>query len=390
MKKSQSDFSRINKVTAFVDYKPAELRINKQWLIVYYVKNPLTKELDRKRLSVPVVKSKNERLKLAKKITLNINLKLEAGWNPYYTSEVSNDFKTIDFCFNTFITHIEFEVKNKVMREDSLRSYKSYISMIKLFIEEKKYEVKLLVELNKAFFVNYLEWIYFERKNTASTYNNHLTFIINFVNYCVSKDWLKENFVNSIPRKKKQPKKRQVLSESIKEKVKKIEDFDKHYFTLCMLTYFCFIRRTELTKIKVRDVNLYGGYINVLSENSKNTKTESVTIPNGFLPIISDHLKDADINDYLFGSGDFKPSKNQLNPKKVSDTWAKYRKILAIPSEYQFYSLKDTGITDLLNTGIPAIKVRDQARHYDLRITETYTSRNITSDEIVKNSSFNF
>lgn len=37
MQNSQISSSR-NKVAAFVDYKPAELRIAKQWLIVFYAK----------------------------------------------------------------------------------------------------------------------------------------------------------------------------------------------------------------------------------------------------------------------------------------------------------------------------------------------------------------
>ena len=69
---------------------------------------------------------------------------------------------------------------------------------------------------------------------------------------------------------------------------------------------------------------------------------------------------------------------------------AKYRKIFGFDDKYQFYSLKDTGITDLLNSSIPAIKVRDQARHYDLKITESYTARNKFADETLRNSSFEF
>ena len=65
--------------------------------------------------------------------------------------------------------------------------------------------------------------------------------------------------------------------------------------------------------------------------------------------------------------------------------WDKVRKKYGFRKEVQFYSLKDTGITDMLNAGVPAIKVRDQARHSDLRITEIYTARNNSADEVVKN-----
>ena len=95
-------------------------------------------------------------------------------------------------------------------------------------------------------------------------------------------------------------------------------------------------------------------------------------------------------NTYFLFSKDFKTGKTAINPKKISNTWAKYRKIFGFDDKYQFYSLKDTGITDLLNSSIPAIKVRDQARHYDLKITESYTARNKFADETLRNSSFEF
>ena len=45
---------------------------------------------------------------------------------------------------------------------------------------------------------------------------------------------------------------------------------------------------------------------------------------------------------------------------------------------------------DLLNSGIPSIKVRDQARHYDIKQTEAYTTRNLIADDTIKGAKFDF
>jgi hypothetical protein len=79
-----------------------------------------------------------------------------------------------------------------------------------------------------------------------------------------------------------------------------------------------------------------------------------------------------------------------LNPKKISDTWSKIRAELNFKAEYQFYSLKDTGITELFLLNVAVIKIRDQARHHDIKITETYTPRNYVCDDTIKNLDFNF
>lgn len=380
----------VNSAIAFIDYKPAELRIGQRWIIVYYAKHPVTKEFTRQRVIVPKMDNTSERKKYAGRIILEINDKLQKGWLPFYDDNKTESFRTWDYCFSKFIEHTEFEVKNKQKRPDTLRAYRSYINLIKKYIGDQGITAKLILELNKTFFVNYLDWIYFERKNSSTTYNNHLTFIVNFINYCISRGWLVENFALTIKRKPKQQKKRVILTTEVKRKIKEIEILNFPYYTLCMITYYCFVRRTELTKLKVSDVRLYDGYIVLPDETSKNKKTASVTIPKELYVLLVKQLKEANSDDYLFSADSFKPGKNQLQPKKISDTWEKYRKLLNISSEFQFYSLKDTGITDLLNAGVPAIKVRDQARHHDIKITESYTARNNTFDSVVQNANFAF
>ena len=159
---------------------------------------------------------------------------------------------------------------------------------------------------------------------------------------------------------------------------------------LCLCTYYCFIRRTEMTKLKVHMVDLERGFITIPSTISKNKKTEDITIPNDLIQLLKIHIGKADLSDYLFSNNNFQPGIKIIRPDRITSVWSFMRKRLNIDVVYQFYSLKDTGITELLNSGIAAIKVRDQARHHDLKITESYTSRNKGADNIVQNTNFNF
>lgn len=65
---------------------------------------------------------------------------------------------------------------------------------------------------------------------------------------------------------------------------------------------------------------------------------------------------------FLF-SNNIMPGVKQVSRRMLSKHWDKMRKELRIPDEYQFYSLKDTGITDMLNKKVSNLAVRDQARH---------------------------
>lgn len=48
---------------------------------------------------------------------------------------------------------------------------------------------------------------------------------------------------------------------------------------------------------------------------------------------------------------------------------------LRLSDRYKFYSLKDTGITNMLKTKMDVLSVRDQARHSSIRITDIYTPK---------------
>ncbi len=380
----------LNSAKTFIDFKPAEIKKNKRLQIVYYYKHPITNKFVRVRLSVPKVSPYKERKQLALSMMLEINFKLKNGWLPIYDNVGTNDFKTLDFCFELFLSHFEKDIKKGVKRPDTYRSYKSFISMIKKYITYSNLRVKMIFEFKKEFIINYLDWIYYDRQNSARTYNNHLGFIITFLNFALERGFVKNNQALGLKKKPKQEKKRKAFTLEVKTQVKKIKEYNKAYYCLCMATYYCFIRRTELTKLKVKDVDLINNSIVLNSEISKNKKTNVITIPKAYFPILTNHLKTANNNDFLFSANNFLPGPKKLTPKKISDYWTSFKKKNKISKEYQFYSLKDTGITDLLRTGVPAVKVRDQARHYNLNITESYISRATTYDEDVLNSDFNF
>lgn len=54
--------------------------------------------------------------------------------------------------------------------------------------------------------------------------------------------------------------------------------------------------------------------------------------------------------------------------------WMNMRRELKLPDTMQLYSLKDTGITNMLENGVPAIDVMKQAGHHDLSMTTQYAN----------------
>lgn len=376
---NQKTEPRGNRAVMFIDFRPGELHKGKEWIIRYYCKNPLDQTLNLKRMRVPPASNTTERTKIARRMIAVLNSKLEMGWTPWH-DEAQKQFKSFETCAAEFLSNIKKDFQKGGKRFDTVRTYTSYLCLMSEFRKKQKRESMLVGEWDKPFTISYLDWIYYERKNSTRTYNNHLQFLRSLAKVFIDRGFLSADPTLGILKKRNAPKKRQILPDHLKKLLReKLAADDPEYFVLCMCTYYAMIRRTELTKIRVENIDLERHYFYLPHGISKNKKDEYVTIPPELAELLKKHIGNAGPTNFVFGA-DLKPGTKPVSPKTISYRWEKLQAAYGIDKKYQFYSLKDTGITDLLRAGIPSISVRDQARHYDLKITETYTPRATSHD----------
>jgi integrase len=77
------------------------------------------------------------------------------------------------------------------------------------------------------------------------------------------------------------------------------------------------------------------------------------------------------LNYYLFGTN-LEPSKTRAGNGRFGEEWQKMKKRLKLPTEMQMYSLRDTGIYDMLKSGIDDLSVMQHADHSSLEMTTLY------------------
>lgn len=379
--------------TLFIDFVIAELHTGKNddWRVVYYAKIPGKNQLKRFRKRVPKLKSVKDRKMLAQQICHNINQKLKSGWSPFFDTITQNEFQLFSGVLDKYLKQTEFKTKDQIVRPDTLRSYRSFVKNIQKYLSDSDKSQMLAAEFDREFVVKFRDHLYYERELSPRTANNYLDFLSQIALFMMDRKLIPANPTERVERLKQVRKKREVLPEWLRNDIFNYLKYEnRNYLALCLTTYFCFVRRTEMTKLKVKHISLKNATIFIPGESSKNKRDGTVTIPKQLLILLAEHLTGANNDDYLFSNDAFKPGRKQLQPKKISDEWAKLRVVLKFDDKYQFYSLKDTGITNLLLMGIPAKKVRDQARHHDIRITESYVSRTDTADEELRSIDFRF
>lgn len=366
---------------------PAQVSEGKVWYIYYWVKNPQTGELVRIRFKFNRIKRISERRREARRICLEINNKLYKGWNPLVEQEAPRAYTEFSHAVEVFLKEIERQIEDGTKRPDTLRSYASALRLFSAFLEKQGKDDMYTLFFTHEIVRDYLDEMYFHRKVSAVTRNNHLTFLKNFGEWCVGKRFVKVNPAEGIkPLKASTQKRRTIIPRAIVKEFLLDLEVSPGFRLLCALTYYCLIRRTELTLIKVSSIQLAQQRIIIPGEISKNSREQPVSIPSIIVPLLVNHLKTAKPSNYLFSTNDYKPGKNRLSPKKVTDEWVRHKKRYKWPDGYQLYSLKDSGITHMLEDGIPQIDVRDQARHTDISVTNRYIAASgQRSPETLKN-----
>jgi site-specific recombinase XerD len=369
----------------YVNFRPAEVHSGKEIYIAFYALNPLTNKLQRvKYKQNHLAKSKSLRLKFARLICLEINNKLQNGWNPFVETMNYKTYRKLIDAITSFIN-----IKKKELRPDSLRTYTSNANKLIEWLRKNNYQNISCEAFNKKH-ANELMFVISEDERISNkTYNNNLLFYRCLFNFFIDKEYIKENPFERFKNKRINEKTRITIPQDVRHKILQyfVNSSIPEYLHICQLCYKCLIRPKEILQLIVGDINFEDNIITIPAAVAKNHKERMIAVPPEIMQYFST-LKHYN-KDYNIFSTDYKPGKKLLTTRDTGRTWSKMREALKLPVEYQFYSLKDTGITELLEAGVPAKFVKELADHSSLAMTEKYTHKS-SAEEILRHNTLEF
>lgn len=363
-----------------VGYLPARIVEGSRWYVIIYAVDPETGTMKRKRYGVPQGRTKNARREYARELCDALNARLKTGWNPFFRLADPREYTALEEVLNIYLKQLLKMQQDGLRRSNTYADYKSRLSQFMRWNKEQPKPVFYVYQMKADVIDRFLDWLWVDQQLTPRTRDNYLQTISTFCEWMKSKGYVGENPTASIQKlqgKRKVEKNRTVIP---KEEMIRIRDWfqehDRHFLLACYLEYYCFIRPRELSYIKIGDVNVSKGTIAIPASQSKNKKAAVVTVPDTVMKLMVDLKVLEKSSDWFLFSWDFLPGKEHRLSKYFADGWHKMAKALKLPSQYKFYSLKDTGITDLVKDGVDLLAVRDQARHQSLQITDLYTPLN--------------
>ncbi len=376
----EPEWSEIKKngVAKALAYTPPVLRVNNcSTYIEFYAYHPNKGRMARKRIKMNHIDGKVKRKQYANEAIRRLSEQLSDGWNPWTDCDPDN-IVSFEEALDKYEEIVTKSMSNGIFRKQTYDDYKSKIKILRHYVKEKN-PIRYVFQFKKKFCIQFLDYVYIERNNGAQTYNNYLNFLRVLAGWMMERGYINEKVtdgINPISKRLFTKERTCIPIDKIKEIGEWTKKNDPYFHFACQILYYCFVRPVEMTRIRIRDFNLQTGTLTLHADQSKNKMTQTVTVPKKIIYYgIELGVFSAPMGDYVF-SMKLRPGKEQIDTKIFRDHWAKVSKALKLKKEWKFYSLKDTGITEMLESDAAApVKVKNQARHSSLAITEIYINK---------------
>lgn len=355
-----------------IPYSFPKLHTGKKWYVDFTCYDPLTNTMKRKKYHLDSIKRTSDRRKRAAELIAILLLRLREGWTPWANTMSTRQTEKVQYIVEHYAAYIAMLHNRKIMKDKTYVDYSSRLKMLITYNEHLREPIIYAYQLDRGFFSDFLDYIMLDRDASARTRNNYRTWLSAFCSWLIEKKYMDKNPIEDIKVLKETPKKRSALSV---EDLHKLKDFllnqNPYFYLACMMEYYTFIRPDELTGIRIKDLYVKEQKIFVSSQISKNRRDGMVGLNKELiLQMVELGVFKSPGHYYLFGKN-FRPSQTKADSRIFRDEFVKIRKVMNWTDNYQFYSLKDSGIRDLANAeGI--VVARDQARHTDITTTNRY------------------
>lgn len=345
------------------------------YAVEYYVLDPETERPVRKRikLSKLVRRYPNKHMKqlAAQQVADNLNAKLRGGWSPLHQAEDSRLYTPLSVFRERFLKAKEAEG----CRQTTLTQYGSVTDIWLRWCEDNGHAQKYSGTFLHPEAVRYMDDV-MAQGNRHRSYNNTLKVLRAFFQWGVEHCYAKENPFAGIKTLKKEKKIRILVPPEARKKIA------AHYAEVrpamnivCQLVYSSAIRPAEILRVQLKHVNLEEHYIVIPAENAKNHHERYATLTPELVRLLTPVKREYSNGElFLFGKNeDLLPDREPVNKSYFQKSWERMRRATGLPKEMQLYSLRDTGITDLLHAGMDPLTVQHHADHSSLAIQKIYT-----------------
>lgn len=361
----------------FFGFTPPILRKNNSLgeFIEYNVYNPTTMRMERQRIRLERL-STHFATRAQYRVHVNnmicqLNSKLASGWSPFGAIQNVKEFTPLKDALEAYIVD-----RSRELREASMVSYTSVNKMLISWLTANNLDNMASHLFNVRLAVRYMDELLTHPKFNNNTYNTYLKKYRACFSWMCDHGYCKENPFDKVKTRQKQEKIRGLIPADAREKVLNyVRQSDEPNYEIVMhLVFSSLIRPSEIERIQVGDVDIKNACIHIPPEKAKTHKERFAPLTDSLIGLLIPLLAKGCPSDWYLLGKELVPAKEKCWHGKFKKDWMKIRKALDLPSDMQLYSLKDSGITELLESGLDPLTVMKAADHHDLATTTKYAS----------------
>ena len=380
-KKSFSSQSKQTAINEIVAWKTPRFHQASECYVSLSAFDPTRGKFHIKKFMLGHIKGKRNQRQYGEALIKRLTEKLMQGWNPWVEMVQPLEYSSFDDVCRKYEDYLLKLLKENNMREESVISYTSRIRVLKEWKETQKINLFYTYQFDCRLVGQFLDYVFVDRNNTIRTRNNYLSWLKTFCKYLLERGYIPTDPTASysIVQRRGQLKNRDVIPDDVLADIRNwLMEHNRHYLLACYILHYLFVRPREMSYLKIDDFSVKRKTLLLHGTNTKNHNDAVLTLPDHVLKLMIDlRVFDSPGNYYLFSDG-FAPGKERRSEKSFRDYWHYHiRKNLKMTDRYKFYSLKDTGITNMLRANTDILSVRDQARHSSILITDIYTPKDI-------------
>ncbi|WMI68171.1 tyrosine-type recombinase/integrase [Mangrovimonas sp. YM274] len=371
---NQKQFSKPKIYTANGD-------LSKRWYVYFSFRDPKNNKLTRQSpiyASANRYKTKEERMAILTVYSQTLHKLLKRGYDPYADNvdlfkkeqnkkakqntaskegEVSEQPLKLDLGHpgikeedkgKTLAEAFEFDmsIKQRSLRESSMRSYKSHIKVFREWLEKSHKEITHIQQVDRPVVMEFLNHIM--DSSSPRNRNNYRASLSSMFQTLEDNDIVSSNFIKKIVVLKSSPKRNKTYTKGEQQEIfEYLEKNDPMLLLFIKFVSYNFIRPIEVCRLKVGDIDVEH---KTVTFRAKNSPLKTKLIPEILLEELPDMSK-MEKGDFLFtpeGLG----GKWELSDDNKRNYFSKrFKKVVkdefGLDEDYGLYSFRHTFITKL-------------------------------------------
>ncbi|WP_271406989.1 tyrosine-type recombinase/integrase [Tenacibaculum soleae] len=392
---SLSLYSRINILKSLYSspkiYRYSELingkkkiSTKKQWHVYYYYRNPYTGLMQKftERKGINRLKTVTSREEAAKNLQKALKRYLQDGYNPFIKKEIEKDVNTEIYTVFEAVS-IAFNHKKNTWKESTIDVNTIYFNSFLNWIEKKELKNKPIATITRKHISFYLGYLVDERKISNTSRNNHKRLLSSLFSELEEKEMISYNFIPKIAALKSNAKKNKPFNnKQLIEILEYTKKNDPYLYDYIKIMWYSFLRPIEIIRLKVKNIDLTGGTIEINSKTNDRTYIRIVKPLQEYFKKLELHHFD---NDMFIVTKDQKVGCWETKKEKSREDWfsKKFKKIkehFNLSNDYGIYSFRHTSALNVyykfkkdgLSEYESVLKVQEIMRHADETTTRKY------------------